>query len=178
MKTLKRVAIVLLILLSLPFLSALFLPRKFVIEREVVIKKPKQEVFDYVKHLKNQEKYSKWALIDPKMKTSYRGTDGTVGFVMAWESNNQDVGKGEQEITKIAEGDRVDVEIRISEPFQSVDPAYTATEAVADDQTRVKSVYLGKMPYPMNLLCGYVQNKIGEDMATGLTTLKNLLEKP
>jgi hypothetical protein len=37
-------------------------------------------------------------MMDPDMKKTYRGTDGTVGFVSEWESNKKDVGTGEQEI--------------------------------------------------------------------------------
>ncbi|WP_422928990.1 SRPBCC family protein [Singulisphaera sp. PoT] len=177
-KKFKTATIVLVLLLSSPFLVALFLPRDFVVEREVTIDKPKPAVFAFVKSLKNQEKYSKWALMDPKMKTTYTGTDGTVGFIMAWESDNQDVGKGEQEIKKIAEGERVDVEIRIKDPFVSTNPASTITEALGESQTRVKSVYTGMIPYPMNLLCYYVRDSIGKDMATNLANLKALLEKP
>jgi uncharacterized protein YndB with AHSA1/START domain len=177
LKIAKRISIALAILIAMPLVVALFIKKNFVVEREITINKPKQEVFDYVKHLKNQENWSKWAMMDPGMKKSYRGTDGTVGFVSAWESDNQDVGKGEQEIKKIAEGDRIDVEIRIKEPFESTDPAYTTTVTVAENQTKVKSVYLGKMIYPMNLLCFFVQDKIGKDMETGFVNLKGVLEK-
>ncbi len=178
MKIAKRIAMGLAILLALPFVAALFLKKSFVIERELTINRPKQEVFEYIKQLKNQEKYSKWTMMDPKAKITYRGTDGAVGSIMAWESDNPDVGKGEQEIKKIVDGERMDVEIRIREPFQSTDPAYTATETISDQKTKVKSVYFGKMPYPMNLLCLFVEDKIGQDMQTNLTNLKNVLEKP
>ncbi len=49
------------------------------------------------------------------MKTEYRGTDGTVGFVSAWDSPVRDAGKGEQEITKIDDGKRIDYELRFYE---------------------------------------------------------------
>lgn len=35
------------------------------------------------------------------MKREFRGEDGTVGFVAAWDSENPDAGKGEQEIIGI-----------------------------------------------------------------------------
>ena len=67
-------------------IAAIFVKREYSVEREVVINKPKQEVFEYVKLLKNQDNYSKWAMMDPKMKKEYTGTDGTVGFISAWDS--------------------------------------------------------------------------------------------
>ena len=177
MTTVKKVLIGVAVLIALPFAAAAFVPRSFTVEREVTINRPREEVFDYLKHLKNQEQWSKWARLDPAAKKSYRGTDGTVGFVSAWESTSSDVGTGEQEIKAIREGERLDVEIRITQPFQSTDPAYTLTESVSDGVTRVKSGYLGKMNYPMNLLCPSVEAKIGADMAEGLSTLKGVLEK-
>jgi hypothetical protein len=175
-KIIEKILIALAAIIAIPFVVALFVNKNFVVDREIIINKPKAEVFDYTKHLKNQLNYSKWFSIDPQMKTRYTGTDGTVGFVMRWASNNQDVGKGEQEIKDIKEGDRIDVEIRMFEPFRSTDAAYTTTEAVAQNQTRVKWVYLGNTPYPMNLLGCLCMNKIGENIETGLLNLKNILE--
>lgn len=178
MKIFKRISIAVAILVSLPFVVALFLKKTFVVEREVTINRPKQEVFNYLKNLKNHENFQPWARLDPGMKKHYKGVDGTVGFVAAWESDNQNVGKGEQELKKITDGDRIDVEIRLTEPFVSSDPAFTTTETVAENQTKVKSVYFGKMNYPTNLMCFWCADKVGTDMAIGLENLKGLLEKP
>jgi len=177
MKIAKRILLGVAILVAIPLIAGLFVRTDFAVEREVIINKPKNDVFNYVRYLKNHANFSKWESMDPKMKKDYRGTDGTVGFVSAWESENQDVGKGEQEIKKIIEGERIDVEIRMRSPFQSTDPAYMTTESVADNQTRVRSGYLGKMNYPTNVLCLFVADKIGKDMQTGLTNLKAVLEK-
>lgn len=177
-KFVKRVVLGAAVLVVAPFVVAAFLPRQFVIEREVVIDRPKDDVFDYIRQLENQAQYSKWARIDPAMKKSFRGTDGAVGSVYAWESDHQDVGIGEQEITAIQEGKRVDFEIRFTKPFQSTDPAYITTESLADNRTRVKSVYHGKMNYPSNILCSIICDNVGEGMETSLSNLKAVLEKP
>jgi len=177
MKIVKRILIGAAILVAIPLIVALFVKTDFAVEREVIINKPKNDVFNYVRHLKNHENFSKWATLDPQMKKEYRGIDGTVGFVSVWESENQEVGKGEQEIKKIAEDERIDVEIRMRDPFQSTDPAYLTTETVAGNQTKVKSGYLGKMIYPTNLICPFIAQKIGKDIETSLTNLKAVLEK-
>ena len=39
-------------------------------------------------------------MMDRNVKKSFKGTDGTVGFVAAWDSDNKKVGKGEQEVKK------------------------------------------------------------------------------
>ena len=88
---------VLLFLAALPLVVALFVKKDYNVEREIVINKSVNEVFSFIKYLKNQDSYSKWAMMDPQMKKTYRGTDGEIGFVSAWESNMKEVGFGEQE---------------------------------------------------------------------------------
>lgn len=179
MKFLKKVLIVLVVLIAIPLVAALFLKKDYGVEREVVIAKPKAEVFNYVKYLKNQDDFSKWGSMDPDMKKSYTGTDGTVGFIAAWESDNEDVGSGEQEIKKIVEGERIDYELRFKEPFESVSQAFLTTESVETGQTKVKWGFNGHMDYPMNLMLVFMdfETMIGNDFDTGLTTLKGILEK-
>jgi len=59
--------------------------REFTSERQITINRPKDEVFDYIKHLSNQKNYDTWHKMDPDAQTTTRGTDGTVGFVYAWD---------------------------------------------------------------------------------------------
>jgi len=173
MKILLGVAVI----LAIPLVVAVFVRKEFAVEREIAINTPKQKVFDYLKYLKNHHNFSKWSSIDPKMKKDFRGTDGTVGFVSIWQSDNKEVGKGEQEIKKIAEAERIDFEIRFTEPFQSTDPAYMTTETVAENQTKVKWGYKGRMNYPTNLMTWLVKGKIEKDVDTGLANLKAILER-
>ena len=157
---------------------ALFVKKDYAVEREIVINQPKDVVFDYIKYLKNQGNYSKWATMDPDMKKTYSGTDGTVGFISAWDSDNKDVGKGEQEIMKIDDGKRIDFQLRFLEPFESTESAYMTTESISDDQTKVTWAFDGHMNYPMNLMFVFMDfdKMIGDDLSTGLTNLKGILE--
>ncbi len=175
----KKILVTIIIIIAIPLVVAMFVKKEYSVEREIVINKPKQEVFDYVKYLKNQDNYSKWATMDPAMKKTYRGTDGTVGFVSAWESENEDVGTGEQEIIKITEGERIDFELRFIKPFEATEPAYMTTEKIAENQTKVKWGFRGHMNYPMNLMMLFMdfEKMIGDDLETGLRKLKTELEK-
>ena len=60
---------------------ALFIKKEYSVTREIIIAQPKQKVFDFIKYLRNQDNFSKWATMDPDMIKEYRGTDGTSGFV-------------------------------------------------------------------------------------------------
>lgn len=167
------------VLVTLVLIIALFVKKEYAVESEIVINKPKQEVFDYVKYLKNQDNFSKWIKMDPNVKKEYKGTDATVGFIAAWDSQDKNVGKGEQEITNIIEGNRIDYEIRFKKPFESTAPSYIITDSLSENQTKVKWGFKGKMPYPLNtmLLVMDMQKAIGNDLTIGLTNLKTLLEK-
>lgn len=175
-KLILSIVAMLVVLIALPLIAALFAKKDFEIEREIVIAKPKNQVFEYILLLKNQDKFSKWANIDPKMKKEYRGTDGTVGFVSAWNSEDQNVGVGEQEIKKITDGERIDYELRFIKPFASTAPAYMITETVPENQTKVKWGYIGTMAYPMNLMIPTIQAQLAADLDEGLKNLKKVLE--
>ncbi|WP_105167752.1 SRPBCC family protein [Pseudoalteromonas sp. T1lg23B] len=175
----KKIIIILLLIIASPFILALFVADSYHVEREVVIEQPVEQVFSYIKLLKNQGNYSTWAQMDPAMETEYRGEDGTVGFVSAWRSKHPEVGVGEQEIIKIDENQRIDFELRFKEPFQSIDPAYMITEQ-APEGTRVKWGFSGHMDYPMNLMLLVVdfEQMLGDDLQMGLENLKEVLEHP
>ena len=177
MKILKTVLTVVAIIILIPLVLALFIKNEYAVQREITINKPKAEVFNYIKHLKNQDQYSKWVRIDPAMKKDFRGTDGTEGFVYAWDSNDENAGKGEQEIKKIKEGERMDVEIRFERPFKGMAVAPFTTETVSANQTRVTWGMQGRQPYPMNFMNLFLDNILGKDLNTSLASLKNILEK-
>lgn len=177
MKALKIILISIISLIGVILIAALFVKKDMSVERSVVINKPKDQVFDYIKYLKNQDNFSKWALMEPTMKKEYKGTDGTVGFVSAWEGDK--VGKGEQTIKEIKDGERIDYDLHFIKPMESHNAAYLTTEASGADKTTVKWGYMGQMNYPFNFIRLFVnmEDMIGKDFETGLTNLKNILEK-
>lgn len=179
MKLIKIILIGFLLAVALLLLAALVLPSSYQVERSVSINKPKDQVFSYLVLLKNQDNFSVWMALDPNVKKTYQGEDGTVGFVSGWQSEKDEVGVGEQEITAIEPGSRIDYELRFISPFASVSPAYLLTEQLAADQTKVTWGFKGEMPYPMNLLLVVMdmEQMIGRDLQQGLDKLKVVLEQ-
>lgn len=179
MKILKLLLIIVVAIVVLALVIALFIPKDMKAEREIVIDKPKQQVFDYIKLLANQNNYSKWATMDPNMKKEFKGTDGTPGFVSAWESSNGQVGKGEQTITTVVEGERMESDLHFIKPFESTATCFMSTEAMGDSQTKVKWGFQGRMNYPLNIMRLFMnpEKSVGDDFATGLSRLKTLLEQ-
>lgn len=177
MKALKKILLGIVALIALVLVIALFVKKDFAVERSITINKPNQEVFDYVKLLKNQKNWSTYSQADPEMKEFYKGTDGTVGAVYGWESKM--MGDGEQVITKVAEGERVDIDLIFKGMMGGTSPAYIATKVLSDSTTQVTWAMSGKMNYPMNFMGLFMSmdDMIGTEYQKSLEQLKGILEK-
>ena len=161
----------------------LFSRKSYTIERSVTILKPVNEVFEYIRFLKNQDHYNKWVMMDPAMKKDFSGVDGTTGFIYAWDGNNK-AGAGEQEIKNIEHGKRVDMEVRFKRPFKGIAHASIETGSVIDantyrDATELQWVFSSELKYPANifLLLMNVEKTLGRDIEVSLANLKTILEK-
>jgi len=179
MKILKRIIFGLLALVGIILIAGLLMNRNYAMEREVTINLPKDSVFQYIKHIKNQDQFSVWNKKDPNSKRTFTGTDGQVGFIYSWDSTMDEVGAGDQEIKKIVEGERIDFELRFKRPFEANDMAYFSTESISPNQTKVKWGFTGTMPYPMNAMMPLMNmdEMMGKDLQKGLDDLKIILEK-
>jgi Polyketide cyclase / dehydrase and lipid transport len=175
MKILKKILIGLVALIALALILALFIRKNYSLEREIVINKPKQEVFDYLKSIKNQSSWSTFMLMDPAMTHSYAGTDGEIGSSNTWKSKI--VGNGGQEFKKMVNGERIESELL----FEGGAPGFAilTTESLAETQTKVKWHMDGSMVYPTNLMLLFhdMEGFIGNEYAKSLENLKKLLEK-
>lgn len=164
-------AVILLILVA-----ALFVSKTYSVESKVLINRDKEDVFDYIRYLRNQDFYSKWVMSDPNKKTEFRGTDGSAGFVYAWDSENKSAGKGEQEIMNIDADQNIDIEIRFEKPFAGVAQTRMSTESVSAHQTKVNWSMKGEQKYPMNLATVFMKKMLVKDMDTSLANLKRIME--
>lgn len=178
MKIIKKVLIAIAVIIAIPLIIALFVKKEYAVEKSIIIEKPKSTIFEYIKYLKNQDNYSKWGSLDPNMKKSYYGTDGTKGFVAAWESDHESVGSREQEILTIIEGEKLEFELRFIKPFESTQLAYMTTESISENQAKLNWGFKGTMKYPTNFMLLFMdfETLIGEDFQTGLNNLKTILE--
>lgn len=168
--------IIIAIIFVFPFVLALFVKKDYHIERSIIINRPKHEVFDYIKFIRNQDNFSKWTMMDPDMHKKFTGTDGTPGFIYAWKGDNK-VGEGEQEIQQIIEGERITMELRFKKPFQAVGHAYMSTEAESEHSTRVKWGMYGSTKYPRNIMNLAMNGAVGKSINESLNNLKKILEK-
>ena len=173
---LKKLLISLVVIIGLILIVAYFLPRDFRLSKSVVINAPRETVYDYVRFLKNQEKYSVWVMADPNVKMNYTGTDGTIGAISAWVSDDKNVGVGEQEIKTLVPNEKMTVEIRFKKPMEGINYADTTLESVGENQTKVTNTFYGSNPYPFNIMCQFMDMLVGGDMQKNMENLKKNLE--
>ena len=164
-------------IVALVVLLGIIAPKNYNVFRTVEIGKPKAEVFEYLKYLKNQQKWSPWEKKDPNMEKKFTGTDGEVGAVSYW-NGNKDVGEGEQEITKIIEGERVEGELRFLKPWKSTSDCYMEVADNASGGTKVTWGFSGKNKFPFSIFMLFfsMEKTVGKDFEDGLKSLKTLLE--
>ena len=169
------------ILLLLAGIVALFLfvallsKKGYDVQRDIIINGPVQEVFNYLRHLKNQDHFNIWVMADPTAKKEYTGEDGTKGFLYAWNGSKK-AGEGEQEIKNITEDQIIETEIRFVRPFAAIAYANYKTEALSENQTKITWNNASTMKYPLNIMVPMVERMLAKDMDTSLANLKKILE--
>ncbi len=163
-------------LIGILLIVALLIKKEFTVVGEVTTNKPLRAVFDFVKIIDNSRKYNIWWMIDPNQKLTYTGTDGTKGFIAAWDSEVKEAGKGEQEITNIIDCSLIDSEVRFEKPFKNIGQILMTTTAVTDSSTNVKWAFKGNNKFPMTLMNLIIPGMLNKQMNQSLSNLKNLLE--
>jgi len=178
MTILVFILVVLATLAILFLLVAMLMGKHMRIEKSIAINRPLQQVFDYVKYVRNHDNFSVWATMDPDMKKEYRGIDGQRGFVFAWDSSKKrNVGAGEQEIKNITEGKSIEHELRFIRPMQNVAQAKFVFEPASANSTKVQWILDCPIKFPSNAMKPMIQGMLGKQLETGLQNLKNVLEK-
>ncbi len=164
-------------LIAIVVFLALIAPKTYNVSRSVTIDKPIAEVFNYVKHIKNQDNWSPWKKKDPNMKQAYVGTDGEPGFIARWEGNKH-VGTGEQELISITENESVKSQLRFFKPWKSQSDAYITTEDIDGESTKVVWGFSGVNKPPSNIFFLFfnMDKTVGKDFQEGLSELKQILE--
>jgi len=164
-------------IIALLLIIALFIKKEHYVRREVIIDAPLPKVFDFLRLIKNQEKFNKWAATDADRKKEFKGTDGTVGFIYAW-SGNKKAGVGQKEIKNIIEGKKIETEVRFVKPMAAVASVIMETEPLSATQTKVYMTNAGTLNYPLNIMIPMAEKNFAKHMDSSLATLKNLLEEP
>lgn len=178
MTILNIVLIVIGCLVALFLILAAVNSKELIIEKSIVVNRPRNDVYDFLKITKNADTYNAWNMMDPDMKKEYRGTDGTVGFVYAWDSNKKkNVGAGEQETKVLRPGEYIEHELRFIRPMNDLAKAYFHLTDAGPNQTKVSWTFDSKLKFPGTAMKGMIRGILTKSLVSGLSNLKKELEK-
>lgn len=168
---------ILAIVVFIILIMVIIAPKEYSVNRSIIIHKPYQEVFRYLKSIKNQNHWSPWKKKDPNMTQEFIGEDGKVGFISKWKGN-KDVGEGEQQILSIIENESIETQLRFFKPWKSQSMGHLLVDRIEDDQTLVTWGFSGKnhIPYNIFMLFFNMDKTVGKDFEEGLAKLKQILE--
>ncbi|UBM57504.1 SRPBCC family protein [Marinilongibacter aquaticus] len=151
--------------------------KRLQLEKSISIKQPLETVFDFVRFTQNHEQFSVWFQMDPEMKRTLRGEDGTVGFVYAWNSEtNRNVGNGEQEIKEIQTNKSISYTLRFFSPRAGEADSRILFEELSSESCLVRWSFESEMKYPSNLFMPLAKRFLGKQLQKSLTQLKSTIE--
>ncbi len=115
MKILKIIVILIVILIVVAAGRALMGDGNITVERSATMNASAENIFSQVNSLKDWTAWSPWHEIDPNTAYEYSGSETGVGSVVKWNSDNNDVGAGMQEITATEPHKSIDSKLSFGE---------------------------------------------------------------
>lgn len=165
-----------LLLVAVVLVTAYFLPRDFRLSKTVTIEASRENIYNYVRYLENQDQYSVWVMADPGIQITFSGKDGEIGGSNAWTSQMKNVGVGSQIITALVPNEKITVEIHFEKPFKAINYSDTILTEV-EWKTQVTNTFYGTSNFPMNITNLFLEKMVGKDMQQNLNNLKKILEQ-
>lgn len=147
-------------------------------EKSILINSPVDNVWDHVKTLEANNKWSPWIGLDPDIKQEYAGINGTPGAKYSWDSTHKNVGAGSQTILNIIPQSEFTTQIDFIRPFKGTGKGYVKVNNEGN-ATLAKWGMMSSTPYPMNIikLFGVIEKNMDKDFGIGLNKLKVICEK-
>lgn len=156
---------------------SLVAPKRISVTSTQFIRASKQDVFDQIRFMKNYPNWSPFKVQDPEQKYSISGIDGRVGATFNWEGVKEK-SKGSQTISALYASDKIDIQCKITEPFQST-PTFSYVLSEKEGGVEVVQHFDTEMPVPSNIfgLLLNLKDKITAINKQGLHLLKNVTEQ-
>lgn len=155
---------------------ALIAPKSYKVSRSIELEHSPEKVWEHLRFLKKQQEWSPWDKKDPNMDLTFTGVDGEVGATSHW-SGNKDVGEGEQEITRIVEGERIEQNLRFLKPYKSQSDCFMNLDKLGENKSKVTWGFTGNNKFPMSIMMLFMSmdKMVGKDFEQGLKNLKHNL---
>jgi uncharacterized protein YndB with AHSA1/START domain len=174
-------AVVLAIAIAIVLILASAKPIAFRVEREAVVKAPRERVFPLISNFHQWTDWSPWENRDPAMMRTYGGAESGEGAVYAWDGN-KNVGSGRMEILEATSPSKIVIKLDFFKPFEGHNTAeftMLPRNGAAGPTTSVSWVMHGPAPFMHRVMQVFMDfdKMVGKDFEAGLASLKSLAEK-
>ncbi len=151
-------------------------PSDFRIVRSARMTAPPARVFEEVNALKNWEKWSPWARLDPAMVQAYAGPPEGVGSFYSWLGNSK-VGEGKMTITDSRPPAFVRIKLEFLKPFKATNTADFEFKGQGH-ATLVTWSMTGTNNFVAKIFCTFMNmdKMVGKDFEKGLASLRAVVE--
>lgn len=171
---LKKVVLALAILLvGAPLLVAAVAatrPTTFMVQRSIEIQAPPEQIYAAVVDFNRWERWSPWAKLDPRQKTTVSGAG--LGAVYTWSGDDK-VGEGRMTIVETVPGSKVGIKLEFIRPWESTsETSFLVVPTGAG--SRLSWLMKGTHNFVGRAMSIFVDmdKMLGGDFERGLATLK------
>lgn len=173
MRILKLIIVGILGIMAVMMIISVFIPSLVVMERSIVIKAPKEYIFQQVNDFNNWKNWSPWILSDSTMVITFEDTEGGEGSVfLNWENSTS---KGTINISKSVPFELIETTIE-RDNFSPVKGTHKFEELAEGVRVHWNmQTDMGKSPY-RKYKGFFLDTMIGSKMEKGLQNLKEYTE--
>lgn len=162
-------------LIATLLIVAVFMPKSYSIEKNIIIKLPAAEVMNRISDLNYYSQWNPWQQSDPTVKNTITGTAGSPGHKYAWEGKKVGVGS----LTLLSmDSKHIHFDLEFLKPWKAKAKDNWLFEQWGDgNETKVIWQNSGDLPWPMARLMGPMLNKnLSHQFEQGLNNLKTMCE--
>lgn len=143
----------------------------------MVVNASRDEIFNFVRMLRNQPLWVPWFIRDPNAILKYKGEDGKEGTCFYWKGD-QKVGEGTQKIVKLKSCAIMETRLLFVKPIRLNALTYIAIKEMDSGKSKMVWGVRGNLAFPLSVISIFysVNKLLGKDLEKGLIYLKGILE--
>lgn len=171
----KTALIILAVVIAFTVLMVMYLPRRFVVERSILIAAPPSKIFEVVADLSQRPKWTAWFRKEPDAVVSNYGEPGKKNSAFGWRG--REIGEGVVTIVEIIPDQLVRTRLEFKKPFQMISTdVFELAQADLPGQTKLIWRNEGELAGMQRLIGLFLDRMIGADYVEGLANLKQQIE--
>lgn len=174
MKFLKWLGLIVILIVVLFLIIPIFLPSNFHVERDIVVDKPVDVVFQTAVDMKQRSKWDPWIEMEPEADVTVNMTPEIIGSGYTWKG--EVIGEGKVTIQEFVPNEIIKSEITFISPQSMKSDIIWKFEEI-EGGTKITWAFEGTLSYPMERWAGlFLDNSIGPNFEQGLRNFKELVE--